>query len=366
MSVTINELINKINNMDQATFNKINAGENVIMLGQTKLIFIGKGGEGIIYGIGKFAIKFYKTNKSSYTEKYTNKGNSKEMFILEESTKLVNKNVTNNFLKLYAVTEIFKHTVIILDLVNGDLESWTDTLHDDNEWLSMIFQLLYATFVMQMCLKIYHHDLKPKNMLFKRLDKPCTIKYVIKNNDKEHVFFINVNTIFLITDFGQASTLLSKSNVFIPETIQLSIDNNLDLEHLAVFHNRQAVTLLKKAYTVKDLIEMGKTDKNFRSYYDHHYNKIRKNMKGYPPNVIESMLFRALGYYVIEKKLIDISDIPNVDNDIFLPTKKIQHVLESLSELKGKGTLLNKIIEIGNMISNNNLKDDLTLCVKIE
>jgi serine/threonine protein kinase len=365
MSVQINNLINNINNMDQTTFNKINAGENVIMLGQMKLIFIGKGGEGIIYGIDKYAIKFYKTNKSSYTEKYTNKGNTKEMMILEESTKLVNNNVTNNFLKLYAVTEIFKHTVIVLDLVNGDLESWTDVQHNDNEWLSMIFQLLYATFIMQMCLKIYHHDLKPKNMLFKRLDKPSTIKYVIKTNDKEHTFLIDVNTIFLITDFGQASTLLSKSNVYIPETIQISIDNNLDLEHLAVFHNRQAVTLLKNAYIVKDLIEIGKNDKNFQSYYDYHYNKIRKNMKGYPPKVIESMLFRALGYYVIEKKLIDISDIPNVNNKIFLPTKKIQHVLESLSELKGKGTLLNKIIEIGNIINNNNLKEDITLCVSV-
>lgn len=364
MSVSINDLITNINNMDRTTFNKINAGENVIMLGQIKLIFIGKGGEGILYGIDKYAIKFYKTNKSSYTEKYTNKGNSKEILILEESTKLVNKNVTNNFLKLFAVTEIFKHTVIILDLVDGDLENWTDEYHNDNEWLSMIFQLLYATFIMQMCLKIYHHDLKPKNMLFKRLDKPRTIKYIIKTGDKEHTFLINVNTIFLITDFGQASTLLSKSNVFIPETIQLSIDNNLDLEHLAVFHNRQAVTLLKKAYTVKDLIEIGKGDKNFQSYYNHHYNKIRKNMKGYPPNVIESMLFRALGYYVIEKKLIDITDIPNVDNSVYLPTKKIQRVLESLSELKGKGTLLSKIIEIGSILNNNSLKEDITLCVK--
>jgi hypothetical protein len=154
--------------------------------------------------------------------------------------------------------------------------------------------------------------------------------------------------------------------VFIPETIQLSIDNNLDLEHLAVFHNRQAVTLMKEAYTVKDLIEIGKTDKHFQSYYDHHYNKIKKNMKGYPPHVIESMLFRALGYYLIEKKLIDILDIPNVNNSIFLPSKKIQRVLESLSELKGKGTLLNKIIELGNELNENNKQEDITLCVKIE
>jgi hypothetical protein len=203
--------------------------------------------------------------------------------------------------------------------------------------------------------------MKPKNLLFKQFDKAVTIKYIIKHDNKDHIFLINVNTIFMITDFGQASTLLYKSNVFIPETIQLSIDNNLDLEHLSIFHNRQAVTLLKSVYTIKDLIEIGKKDKNFQSYYDYNYNKIQKNMKNYPEHDIELKIFKSLGYYIIEKKLIDITDIPNVNNNIYLPTKKIQHILESLSELRGKGTLLNKILEIGKIINDQHLKETITL-----
>lgn len=366
ININPENLIKEINKIQYETFKKINKCENIIRIGNFKLIFIGKGGEGIIYGIGNYAIKFYKSSKSDYTDKYTNKGNQKEMFILEESTKLVNLNVTNTFLKLHAKTRIFNETVIIIDLVSGDLESWTQEHHSDSEWKIMIFQLLYAVYIMQKCLKIYHHDLKPKNLLFKRLNEDRVIKYIINDNGKENIFKIKTNTIFLITDFGQASTLLSKTNVFIPETIQLSIDNNLDLEHLAVFHNRQAVTLLKSAYTLKDLLEIGKKDDGFQEYYNHHFKKISKNMKGYPPPVIESMLFRAMGYYIIEKKLIDISDIPNVDKDnlVYLPSKEIQLLLESLSELKGKETLINKIIELGKILNNDNLSENLTLCTK--
>jgi serine/threonine protein kinase len=363
----IDNLINNIKKMSHSTFKQINKCDEVVKLGNLKLKFIGKGGEGIIYGIDKYAIKIYKTNTSDYTHKYTNQGGSKEIFILKESSKLVDLKVTNTFLKVYGFTEVFGKTVVIMDLVDGDLESWTEKEHTDHDWLSMIFQMLYATFIMQICLKIYHHDMKPKNMLFKKCDGGMnTYKYIIKTNGTQHEFILSTRDFFLITDFGQASTLLSNKNVFLPETIQISIDNNLDLEHLAVFHNRQAVTMLKDAYTLKDLVDMGKNDPHFMSYHDKHKNKINKNMKGYSESVKDSMLFRALGYYIIEKKYIDISDIPNVKHELYLPSKKIQKVLESLSELKGKGTLLNKIIEIGNIINSNNMqKIDNTFCVTV-
>lgn len=356
-NINLEDLIKNINKMDHSTFNKINACNNVVMLGNFKLTFVGKGGDGNIYAIDKYALKFYKTNNN----KFTNEGNPKEMFLLKRSSEIVNNNITNTFLKIYGFLKIFNHSVIIMDLVDGDLESWTNVFHNEHEWLSMIFQLLYATFIMQTYLKVYHHDMKPKNLLFKKLTVPQNIKYVIKNSNETFEFTMRITEIFYIADFGQASSLLWNKNVFIPETIILSMENNLDLEHLSVFHNRQAVTLLKNVYTTKDLIEIGKNDIGFKSYYDHHYKKIMKNMKGYPEHVIQSMLFRSLGYYIIEKKLINIDDIPNLNNDIFLPTKKIRNVLESLQELRGKGTLLNKIQEIGKLLNSSDLSPNIIL-----
>lgn len=360
MNLNINNLINEINKIDRVTFDKINASFPIVKINNFKLIFIGKGVDGNVYAIDKYAVKFYKTN--SY--ELVNNGNEKEIFILEETSKLVNKNITNNFLKLYGKTSIFNQTVIIMDLVNGDLENWAEIHHTNDEWLSMIFQILYATHVMQSYLKIYHHDMKPKNLLFKKMDKAITIKYVINYENKEYEFVINTDTIFIISDFGQASTLLFKTNAFIPETIKLAIENNLDLESLGAFHKKLIILAIKNMYRLKDIIEMGKKDKNFQSYYDIHRKKNELKLKGRPRQIFESIMFKVLAYYVIEKKLINISNIPDAKKRN-LPTKEIQNILESLSELRGKDTLLNKIIEIGNMINVQNPKIDIELKSKL-
>ena len=364
--MNINKITNQLNKITHDSYNKIiNINKSVDIGDNIKLNLIGKGGEGVVYCIDKYAIKFYLPNDGWYAKRYSNMGNEKEMFILKETSKLVDKNVTNTFVKIYEILNIFNRKVVIMDLVDGDLEDWTSHEHSHNKWTNIIFQILYATFVMQQCLKIYHYDMKPKNILFKKIPT-STFEYVIKTATKEHKFIINTDVIFMISDFGLSSTLLNKKNAFLPETIQLSIDNNLDLHNLSILHIRQAVTLMEKTYTLDEVIKLGNGDKHLMSYYEDKKRGIHKKMRKFPKKIQYSMLFRAMAYYVIEKNYIKISDIPNDKKYIIFPPKEIQILLESLSELKGKGTLLNKIIELGNIINKNNSTDiNKTFCIDI-
>jgi len=101
---------------------------------QLKLEFLGKGGEGIVYKYDNYAIKFYK-NIIVF---------NKDLFITRLTNRLANDKITNNFLTLYGYTQVFQKDVMIINLIDGNLENWILSKHTDDEWLNMIFQMLYA------------------------------------------------------------------------------------------------------------------------------------------------------------------------------------------------------------------------------
>lgn len=295
----VDDLIRQINNMDYKTYKKICFYEDKIVLGKYKLILLGKGGEGVVYGVDKYAIKFFIPNKQ-FSVAHKNNTREIEMSIFEKSLALLNRNVTNNFLRLFAKTKIFASTVVILDLVDGTLENWIETLHSDDEWMIMIFQVLYAVYIMQTCLKTYHNDLTIRNILFKKLNNPTVIKYKIKVGKTYSSFTFTTDIIFLIADFGCAS-MLEAVNKFIPKesdkyiqnTVKFAIDNNLDLKHLSILHNTLALILMKNTYKLDELIEIGKKDSSFMQYY----NETKKHLKhkyNNSKNKLNYKLFRAI------------------------------------------------------------------------
>ena len=361
------EIIRKFTHYDIINMIKNNKNHTIR---NSLLIFLGKGGEGIVYRIAKtyFAMKIYKSKS---------RGINKEILVLQKLNGLMDRAITNNFLKMYGSYQVSGYFILLMGLLDGNLEEWVKIKHTDSEWYQMIFQVLYGLLVLQTHLKMYHSDMKPKNILFKNVNNQ-TYKYVI--NDKP-VATITTNYLFIISDFGHSKSLLidntndnikgntaingaiscagtGNTNV-IAESIELCIENNLDLEHIAGFHKRLAVTIITNAYTLENLIEMGGDDEYFIGYMDRSNQEIEQSMGKYSPHIKKHMLFRALSYYLLEHDYFNIDDLPVLANSkIILPSKKIMEVLESLENVKGEGSLLNKIIEIGTIVTQSSLSDE--------
>lgn len=310
--------------------------------------FIGKGGEGVVYKINNYAVKIYRQQNKQHKE-------NNEIKILKKLNELLNKNITNNFIKIYDFVWIHNFDILVMELVNGDLEKWVKIKHSDTEWLIMIFQILYGLIVLQKYLKLYHSDMKPKNILFKKVNNGV-YKYVINNdnNDKVASISFQTDTIFMIGDFGHAQMLTNSGE------IMKYIENNSDLLQLSSFHRRLVVNMMENIYTLENLIEIGKKHKQFQKYFVWSKAKIDKDLKNFDEKTKNNMLFRSLAYYLIEYDYININDLPICEKDYScLPSKKIIKILESLDGILGFDKLVDKTLEIGQLINTYNLENPI-------
>lgn len=346
------EIISTVKQFSRTETTKIFLFAKTINFRNINFEFVAQGAEGIVYKSGDIAIKFYK---NTLVNQHKN-----ELTFIKLANKLIDKNISNNFVKLYDATKLFGLNVLFLELVTGDMEIWMQNKHSDIEWLQMLFQLLCGIMIIQNCMLMYHADLKPKNILYKTYEKPKLIKYII--DDKE--FTITTNTIFKISDFGGAVTLLPNFINRIPQpAIKLSIENNLDLKHLAMLHIRLLSMMIIQTYTLEEIINFGKSSDHFNDYVIKATKGVEENRRKFkhPKEFANKRLAMALSYYLVEHKYFNVDDLSNYSGTVnYLPSKTIINMFISLSYVKGRGSLLKKIIEIGNLIN-----EKLTKCDEI-
>lgn len=334
------DTIQSIKNITQNDINLLIKQNKDTRINNINFTFLGKGGEGVVYKLGllPIAMKIYK--KKSHK--------NKEIYVLKK----LNKLAYNNFLQIHSDLNLFGHSVLFMDLIDGNLEKWVETSHSHKEWMIMIFQILHGLFILQNELKMCHTDMKPKNILFKKVEKKLNKISIDSNN----IFEFKSRYVFIIGDYGHCQSLLFNNNDMTTNSIELCIENNLDLKQLSVFHKRLAVTIITKHYTLENILDIGKNDEHFVEYVKWIKSNIEKDMKDYNSAVKHHMLIRDLSYYLLEKEYLNINDLPVIEGmglKIVLPPQEIITQLESLAEVKGKNSLKNKLIEIGKIININ-------------
>lgn len=293
--------------------------------------YLGRGGEGIVYQIGdtKYAMKIYK-QKSKF---------NKEIVILKRLNK-----ISDGFLKIHGNINLYGHQILFMDLINGSLENWAEKKRSDREWICMIVQILCGLLILQTKLQICHTDMKPKNILYKHTE-PVNFKFSFDNLN----IMFKTSDFFYISDFGHAQSnfIFADNNKIDKDKIDLCIENNLDLGQLGAFHKRLAVSIITKFYTLSDLMNIGKKDTHFVEYSKKIKEEINVEFKKYGDSVKYKMLFRDISYYLLEKNYFDIENLPHTDSSSYvLPSNSVINILESLNEVKGYGSLANKINDL--------------------
>jgi len=332
--LTISDILTCINNMSKQTIIQFNTQcrNGTIKHNNCNFLFLGKGGEGCVYKVGNYAVKFYKSSND--------KNQSNELVSMMHCTKLFEKNVTNQLMKLEGHTVVHNYTVIIMKLISGSLEDWILQSHSEQEWYKMIFQVTYGVLCLQKCLKMFHSDLKPKNILFKTLDTPITINFKVQN---ELDITFETNTEFYLADFGHAQSLLFKKNKLSNSNIENALENNTDLEHLSEFNKRLIVSILLENYSIEQIISLAKDDPNVTSYIKNERNKLTEKFKNFPPHVLNNMIKRSISYYVYEKGYVLTDSLDQTK--IKLPPDIIAQFLPTLNTKINIIELLKKIME---------------------
>jgi len=343
MNIGINKTVEIIKNISYKNLMKmLEKKEPTIHLpNNIKLTYINYGREGVVYKLGQYALKFYREKNHA----------TNELEIIKKYIIPMNGGLSDNFLKVYNLTNIFGHAVIIMELIEGNLQNWVLSKHSDNEWLIMLFHVLCGILFMQCSMRIFHSDVRPKNILFSIIPEPITVKYVIKDKYTTINTTFSTNTFFKIADFGKATGLNLKHNRHPRQSIKLFIESNADLSHMRELYIRLAVDSLTYSHTLKDLIEIGKNDEYFKGYLKKKEQQINSYM---PDDMKEPTLFRAVAYYLIEKKYFDLNNFPDTGK-VHMPSQKIRDILDLFEITKDSKSLVKLIGNIGNMINNPSL-----------
>jgi hypothetical protein len=274
-----------------------------INIDNIKYKFIGKGGTGVVYKVinkteEPYAIKIIQNNKF----------NPNEYKIGLYLNGLLNGE-SINFIRTFDKIQYEKYIVLKMELLEGDLIKYAEEYHTDNEWFMCILQVLINLRMLQQKINLFHRDMKPKNILFKKYSNQINFTYNL--NSKQYQ--INTQTIFYITDFAHSKSDLNQTEFI---TDYETFDN--DLYELRNFPQRLKVNKIIKDYKKDDIIKLASKSEYFKGYYEEEQKKIYNKLKSYPDYIKEKHLIRNLAYFIIENNLIkiDISEIMSENVEI--------------------------------------------------
>jgi hypothetical protein len=305
-----------------------------------------KGGQGSVYFLYliidddrkyEIALKFvnlpnFLLGKNKYNYYYKK---WREIFALNECTKLVKDKVTQNLPIMYynqiCTSKSDESWITIYsELADGNIIQWLNEEHSVEDWKSLFFQVWHALDVLQRKLKLVHNDMRLPNILFYNNNSKDTFKYVIGDNK---YYLEKPKFIFLIWDYGSCETLMHPGKDY--NNIKNKLESNKDLHFLHDMYNRLRVFAIMNRYTHTELENiLSKTKK------DEEYIKQTKeeNMKRFNKDRFVEKYKISLTYYIIEtgrfEKLYQDrkEEVLEGFSKIYLPPKEIDNILKDLSE----------------------------------
>jgi len=317
------DVLNKIVNK----FSMINNNSGTFQIDNNKIIydFIGKGGKGTVFSL---QINDKDNNKNNGTVALKRaSGNENEMLLLKLMSGYVDSQISPHFLLVYNVTSINNKNYIVMEKIDGNLNTWLEQVHSDDEWMSFLFQITMGIYVMKNYGKTYHHDLKPKNILYKNInEKDSYLEYRL---NKETYYIPLFDKLFIIGDFGDGQSLLLDKNKLTSDQIKNKLQTNADFLYIQTLIKRIQVDNIIKNYNMNKLLEILKENNiNYSQYYKKEKEGIDVSMKKYPQSMRDFMLLKAMAYFVIENNLYDKLVFKNKSRFI-LPSVKIRQMIEN-------------------------------------
>jgi serine/threonine protein kinase len=278
--------------------------------------YLGHGGQGLVYKVDNMAIKVFKKKVDSDVVK--------ELVFLKMCRYALDKKYTPNLVRYYEDKYIDMNVITSMEFLEGTLEDWMKNKKTTEDWISMLFQMIHVTYVMNNVLFIKHNDMKPKNIMYRKLDKPITVKYTINNKS----YYVPVKYMFKVIDFGMSEYDPKKVTTDIPK----------DLYEIFILHKRELVNILITKYSADELKQIASVSQKFNNEIKPVYDKFKRH----PPHVRDKMVTRATIYFIIENNLLDIKDLSDTYREI-LPSTDITISMESFTKMTYEQLLSDKL-----------------------
>jgi serine/threonine protein kinase len=129
-----------------------------------------------------------------------------EYKIMTLTNRMVNKFICPNFILAYDFNQ--NNGYLLLEYADGDSRFlFKDEFYDDNIYKSYICQSLIAMYAFNKYTTLHHRDVKPDNILYKKINKNIVFHYKINN---DHYYVPTYGYLFMLTDYGSSGFLLKE------------------------------------------------------------------------------------------------------------------------------------------------------------
>ena len=262
------------------------------------LEYISSGGQADVFKVssnkcGSIVLKRYK----DFDEKYSNNEIfDKEVEILSKTNKLIENNICPNYIYLFDYKKQNTNSYYLMEYADGDSSFLFTQKNISNQiYDTFVFQVLAGIYFLEKNLNIINKDIKPENILFKKINKDTFLNYKINNIDYSIPTY---GYLFMISDFGIVIDLNSEKN------IELKQNYTLDRFYGGI------IMLYRKII----LKEFNTLDKFLNILPKSVYLLVKKKYK------LNDNNFKNIVIYVVYNKLINL--------DKFILNKKINWVMD--------------------------------------
>lgn len=154
---------------------------------------------------------------------------NRERKLLNKMEMVILDNTTHHFMSTKGMTTIGEWTYVAQEAFAGMLEDWLRVEHSPDEWYSMMFDVVYALFILQH-LGVYHSSINARNIVFQKTEETHTVYRVMEDSRPPLVFHVpTFGHRFALIDFHEAESIHLTNNTLSPKEIELMIHNNYDL-----------------------------------------------------------------------------------------------------------------------------------------
>lgn len=255
------------NNIDDE-LNLKNINKCVELIDENKILFIEKGQQGEIFKVKSNECGSVIIKKKLMREQDT-KWKNNEQWMKDEleveykimllTNRIVDNNTCPNFIKTYGFNK--NVPLIIMEYADGDSNFlFKDVYYDTNIYKSFVCQVLIGIYIFNNYTMLYHRDMKPGNVLYKKINKNTIFHYKINDND---YYVPTYGYLFMICDFGVAKFKLDGRKIDIINlnySIIKTYVGNLELQN----YNDMDKSIINIIKTIKSSEEIlnGKMDKD--------------------------------------------------------------------------------------------------------
>lgn len=152
-----------------------------------------------------------------------------EYRIMQLTNRMIDKFICPNFIKAFDFNK--NSGILIMEYANGDADFlFKDEYYDINVYKSFIIQILIAIYTFTNYTMLYHRDVKPANILYKKINKNIVLHYKINNRD---YYVPTYGYLFMLADFGIVNFKLGNR---LPDIVNLNY--KIVISYLSTFSDK--------------------------------------------------------------------------------------------------------------------------------